>query len=450
MIAVQALLNNVLVLDGPSMDPLPPDPDSAEMLPKQARYAITSDRTADYCAAAVIAVLAFAISPVAIRLLTGRAELNFRPFLLSVAFDLFLLLVAGAVLARGRLLRLFFPLIACMLPVVLLAGLETLAGAIHLSDRVAMFQDLSTIKRGSDWGPGQSHLAPEQDGFAVYRPWSGNGVTINELGLRTAPPAAKSVGEHRIAVVGSSETWGFRLADSDTIPALLQAKLHSNGHSEISVYNFGIEDATLARGLALLRHFRKIYDIDQVVFVAGASDLYSAYFAIEGEPLDRSRTGSRIASFELYKTIERIRATWFEPSPDRLARFDARYSARPAGKSSGLVDGIVGANNYCTAAALRCDFVLQPLVLFRRPLSGTEAKIAQTYRRQYPRLDVLAAQTYREALELPLTGQIHDLTAVFDGSPGQFFVDEVHLNEGGNNGLVDRLLPIVTAKTPSK
>lgn len=264
----------------------------------------------------------------------GRTELGFRPLLLIVTFELFLLLVAGAVLARGRARRVFFAFIACTLPLVLLAALETLAGAVHLSDRVAMFQDMSTIKRGSNWGPGKNHIAPEQDGFVLYRPWSGNAVTINRLGLRTAPPSPKAPGEHRIAVVGSSETWGFRLADADTIPALLQAALHEDGHGEISVYNFGIEDATMARERALLRHFKDIYDIDQVLFVAGASDLYSEYFAIQGD-LHASRMDRRIAGFELYRTIERIRSTWFEPSPDRLARLDAQISARPAAKSSG-------------------------------------------------------------------------------------------------------------------
>ncbi len=432
------------------MDALRPDPAAAEMRPKQAPGAARSNRTVDYLAAALIAGLAFAVSPVAIRMLSGRSELSFRPWLLGVTFDLFLLLVAGAVLARGRARRFFFALIACTLPLVLLAALETLAGAVHLSDRVAVFQDLSTIKRGSDWGPGKNHLAAEKDGFVVYRPWSGNGVTINALGLRTALPAPKSPGEHRIAVVGSSETWGFRLADADTIPALLQAALRDHGHGEISVYNFGIEDATLARELALLRYFKDIYGIDQVVFVAGMSDLYSEYFAIQGAPLGRTRTGGRIASFELYRTIERMRSTWFEPSPQRLALFDARYAARPAGKSGRLADGIVSADAYCTEAGLRCDFVLQPLVLFRHTPGGTEPEIAQTYRRQYPRLDVLASQIYRDALGLRLNGRVHDLTAVFDHSPGQFFIDEVHLNEAGNAALVDELLPIVTAKAPAK
>jgi len=181
------------------------------------------------------------------------------------------------------------------------------------------------------------------------------------------------------------------------------------------------------------------------------SDLYSEYFAIQGAPLGRTRTGGRIASFELYRTIERMRSTWFEPSPQRLALFDARYAARPAGKSSRLADGMVSADAYCTEAGLRCDFV--PAAIGTVPShAGRKPKpeIAQTYRRQYPRLDVLASQIYRDALGLRLNGRVHDLTAVFDHSPGQFFIDEVHLNEAGKRGLVDELLPIVTAKAPAK
>src|SRR5450631_3428920 len=102
MIPVHSFLNNVPGPNRLSMDALPPDPAASEMRPKQAPNAATSNRTVDYFTAVIMAGLAFAISPFAIRLLTGRSELGFRAFLLSVTFDLFLLLVAGAVLARGR------------------------------------------------------------------------------------------------------------------------------------------------------------------------------------------------------------------------------------------------------------------------------------------------------------------------------------------------------------
>ena len=430
------------------MDTPPPNPRSSETSPKRVSYAASSNRAVEYYVAAAIVTWAIAISPVAIRLMTGRAELNFRPLLLSVIFDLFLLLVAGALLGRGRLRRFFFHLIAWTFPFVVLAGLETIAGAVHLSDHVSLFQDLSTIKRGSNWGPGARHLAPEKDGFAVYRPWSGNGVTINEFGLRTPPPTPRSPGEHRIAVVGSSETWGSRLADADTIPALLQAALRRNGHNEISVYNFGIEDANLARELALLKHFKDIYRIDQVVFLIGGGDVFAEYLDIEGQSLGFTQARKRIASFELYKAIQRIEATWFETSA-RLVRFDTRYRARSIDKRNRLVDGIVAANNYCKAAALRCDFVLQPLIGMRRSLIGSEVQLAQTYGRLYPRFDVLAAEMYRDALNLGLTGQIHDLTIVFDNSSEQYYFDGGHVNEAGNMAIVDALLPIAMAVLPA-
>src|SRR6266851_5780793 len=103
--------------------------------------------------------------------------------------------------------------------------------------------------------------------FFLYRPWQGNGVTINDLGLRTALPGPKLPGERRIAITGGSVTWGFGLADADTIPSILQTTLRHNGHDEISVYNFGIEGANITKETALLKHFKEIYGIDQVVFL---------------------------------------------------------------------------------------------------------------------------------------------------------------------------------------
>jgi hypothetical protein len=424
------------------MDAPPPDGVAAEVAPEQVSSTAPSGRAVEYCVVAAIFALAVAVSPVTIRLLAGH--LNFRSLLLSATFDVFLLLVTGAMLAQGRLRRLFFHLLAWALPIALLAGLETIARAIHLADRVSISQDLSTIERGSNWGPGASHFAPEKDSFVVYRPWSGNGVTINELGLRTAPPTPKLPGQHHIAVSGGSNVWGFRIADDDTIPAMLQAALRRNGHNEISVYNFGIEDANMARELALLRHFKDIYGIDQVIFLTGGADVLGEYFAIKGQPLGASP--DRIASFELYRTIDRIRTTWFDPSPDRLARIE--QSLFRVAKSNRLTEGILAADDYCRSAALRCDFVLMPLLPVRQPKVGTETRLAQTYARLYPGLDVLARQMYRSALDLGLAGQIHDISAVFDSRPQQVFLDVGHNNETGHAAIADALLPL-TAPTPS-
>ncbi len=430
------LLNKIPNLNGAPIDTPSPGSGAAGAVSRQTA---ASNRVVEYGIATAVIALAAIVSPVAIRLMTGRIELNFRLLLLSAIFDLFLLLVAGALLARGRWRRLFFYLIAWVLPFALLAGLETMAGVVRLADHISIVQDLSTIKRGSNWGPGASHFAPEKDGFTVYRQWSGNGVTINELGLRTRSPTAKSPGERRIAMSGGSNVRGFRLADADTIPALLQAALRRNGHGEISVYNFGIEDANMAKELALLKHFKDIYGIDQVVFVTGGADVLREYFAIQGQSVGASP--DRITSFELYRAISLIRTTWFAPSLDRLARIDQSLSR--VAKTNRLTEGMKTANSYCRAAALRCDFVLMPLLATRQSPVGTEAILAQAHGRMYPGLDLLTRQMYRSALDLGLAGQVHDLSAVFDGNPKQVYVDLGHNNEEGHAMIANALLSIV-------
>lgn len=404
--------------------------------------AVYGSRLAEFFGAGALAVLAIAISPLALPLLTGRPELSFRASLLSVTFGIFLLLLAAGLVTRGRARQIAFHLIAWSLPLVALAGIELLAGALRLSDRVALFQDYSTIKRGNNWGPGALHLEPERDGFAVYRPWSGNGVTVNALGLRTSLPQPKRAGGWRVAVVGGSETFGFRLADDDTIPALLQAALRRAGHPEITVYNFGIEDATLAKQLALLRHFRDTYDLDQALFIMGGGDVYRQYFSLVGAPLEASGFGRRLATFELYKTVDRIRRTWFDPAPAVLAQLDARLAANTG--TNQLTDGIKGADTYCQEARLRCDFVLQPLIQTRGSLVGSEPRLARTYNRLYPRLGVLAERMYREARALDLKGRVHDLTRIFDANAEQVFIDGGHNNEMGHQIFADALAPIVS------
>jgi hypothetical protein len=54
----------------------------------------------DYATTAVIAVLAVAVSPVTIRLVTGRADLSLRINIVSIALVTFLLIILCALLTR--------------------------------------------------------------------------------------------------------------------------------------------------------------------------------------------------------------------------------------------------------------------------------------------------------------------------------------------------------------
>ena len=225
--------------------------------------------------ALAFAVLSLLISPIGIKLITGREDLTFRVSLLGLCFAAFLLVLAIAIASIGRLRQLMFYVFVIMLPVIFFAVLETAAIALHLADRVALAEDNSVYERRGRW---PAHLMSDArmfntDGLRLYRPWQGDGVVINDLGLRTQRPQTKQAGEWRIAITGGSTAWGWRVGDEDTIAAQLARALQRHGYKNVSVYNFGIEGAELKSELALLKRFKEIYAIDQAIFYTGGNNV---------------------------------------------------------------------------------------------------------------------------------------------------------------------------------
>jgi lysophospholipase L1-like esterase len=399
-------------------------------------------RVADYAAAVAIAALAVAINPLVILLVTGRPDLSLRVNVVGITFDAFLVAILCALLTRGRARELFFHLVAWTFPLVLLAGLEGAALSLRLADRIALLEDTSLLLHRNRWVASESRWAMTPEGFRLYRPWVGDGIVINDLGLRTAPPKPKAPGDWHVAVTGGSAVWGWRILDADTIPVRLQEALHQQGHTNVSVYNFGIEGATVAQELALLKHFRDIYGIDQVVFYTGANDVFSSYL---GAASPWQRTGpfwDALSTFELIRAVERIATTWREPSAERLAQLDELVLPQIL-RNSSLRKGVVAATDYCRTVMIRCDVVPQPFLLRRKSPTGSEVAIAQTLKRVYPRLDVLSSQLYRDAAAAAPADQIQDFSSVFDQTVQQVFVDSTHLTETGNELVAARLGPII-------
>src|SRR5262245_62908736 len=356
----------------------------------------SSRRIADFAIAGLIVALAVTLSPIGIRLMTGRLDLSPRIMVLSLTFCAFLLVLAAAVPSRGRLKVLMFYLLTLSLPLVLLAAIETAAIAFHLADRFAPLEDMSTLVNRSGW---PAHLMSagrkiERDGLQLYRPWQGHGITINELGLRTAPPTPKRRGEWRIAITGGSVAFGWRVRDADTIPVQVQEQIHERGLSNVTVYNFGIDSAVVADELALLKRFRTVYDIDQVIFLTGTNDVTLNYMGVATPPDGFSGLIVGVNAFELVKFIGRLRAS--QGSSVLLQKLDNELLPGVARRNS-LLDGLIAADEYCRVSALRCDFVLQPVLLSRRTPVGPEIKLARTLREIYPRYDALFSTMYRTA-----------------------------------------------------
>jgi lysophospholipase L1-like esterase len=261
--------------------------------------------------------------------------------------------------------------------------------------------------------------------------------------LRTALPTPKRPGEWHIAVTGGSAVWGWRVRDANTIPVQLQNILRHGGHPNVSVYNFGIEGATLKAELALLERFRETYSIDQVLFYTGGNNAIDAYISRV-----RNRSGpwnSELATFELVKALVRFQAVHSEPSPQTLHWLDTEVLAA-ALKNNTLRREMAAAVDYCRRTALHCDFALQPMLLQRKVLSGTDAAMARAFRRVYPRFGELTERLYQEALADGPTGHVFDLTAIFDKSAQPVFQDLIHLNEAGNHIAAEQIAPIVAAR----
>jgi hypothetical protein len=85
-----------------------------------------------------------------------------------------------------------------------------------------------------------------RDGVMLYKPFRGDGIVINEDGLRTKSPTLKQWGEWRLAVTGGSAVRGPYVLEVDAIPLQLQQLLDRRGHHDISVNNFGIEAIDIA------------------------------------------------------------------------------------------------------------------------------------------------------------------------------------------------------------
>lgn len=405
-------------------------------------------RLGDYILAAALAVVALVASPPGIESITGRTDLSFRVTLISLCFTVFLALLTAAVLAQRKLRRILFYVLACAFPLAVLSALEAVAVSVHLADIVAPLEDTSLLANKAPWPKhllSNSSYYTTAEGFVLYRPWQGGGVSFNALGLRTAMPMPKTPGEWRVAVTGGSAAWGWQVVDADTIPVRLQESLRRDGHANVTVYNFAIGGATLKQELALLKHFRDAYAIDQVLFYTGGNDAYLSY-------LDATNTGraawiGSISVLETVKTAARLQAMWSEPSPQMLRHLDDDVLPAALRKNS-LREGIAAAADYCRAANLRCDFVLQPMMFERKSHSGAEAAMARTLARVYPRLDVFTARMFGEALASGPAGHTFDLAHIFDGASQPYFLDFVHLTEAGNRIVAEHVAKIVAARLP--
>ena len=402
-----------------------------------------------------LAGIALAVSPLGLRIATGRLDFNLRIEVLSLTLAIFLLIWSGAFLSSGRARRAFFYLILWSFPLALLAAVEAGAVAVRLSEWIAPTEDKSILNEKDHSSPPYLMSAgrfTRQDGVVLYKPWRGDGIAINEVGLRTKSPTPKQLGEWRIAVTGASTVWGAYVLDVDTIPVQLQQLLDRSGHHDISVYNFGIEAIDIAGELAVLRRFRELYSIDQVIFYTGGNDATRSYLTAitppETRPPPLLDDGNPL---ELIKVIRALQAKFIKPSEGFLAHVDAEVLPNLQQNNS-LIKGMAEARSYCRQQRLQCEFVLQPMLLLRKNPVGPEITLARSIKQLEPRWDVVLQTIYQAARNSGT--DVHDFSNIFDESTQPLFVDAIHVNEPANRIIAEHLATIAASRkdagTPSR
>ena len=408
----------------------------------------TQSRAVEIGMAIGLAGIALAVSPVGLRIATGRLDLNLRMEVLSLTLAVFLLIWSGAFGSYGRARRAFFYLIVWSFPLALLAVVEAGAVAVRLSEWITPTQDKS-ILNDRRWPPylmsGARFVPQGQDRIhMLYKPWRGDGIDINEVGLRTKSPTPKQSGEWRIAVTGGSAVWGAYVLDVDTIPVQLQQLLDRSGHHDISVYNFGIEAIEITDELTLLRRFRELYSINQVIFYTGGNDATQSYLNAITPPEARpARLLDSGTSFELIKVIRALQAKFIKPSEGFLAHLDAEVLPKLRQNNS-LIIGMAEARTYCRQERLQCEFVLQPMLLLRKNPVGPEIALARSIKQLEPRWDVALEMIYHAARNSG--ADVHDFSNIFDGSTQPVFIDAIHVNELANRIIAERLATIVAGR----
>jgi lysophospholipase L1-like esterase len=408
---------------------------------------VRTNRFVDYLVAALLAVLVFMVSPVGLMLTKGHAGLTTREITMTLALDAFLISWIGAIVAQGRCRRFFFHLVVWTFPLLLFDGLETLARSTHMAERIMPVTDESGLVNKSRlpaYFSDETRWMATSPGWRVYKPWNSGGVFVNDLGLRTAAPTPKAADEWRVAISGGSTVWGWRVLDADTIPVILQ-RLVQHAPRKITVYNFGIEGATLEAELLTLQRFRETYALDQVLFYTGSNDVLKSYSTATG---GRRKFEEFVASpFELGKAAKAVSAVIHGVDASDRARFENEIM-RPVMQDNPLRRSVIAAERYCRDTELECSVALQPTLVTRRNHPGGEARIARTYDLLVPGMAMLTNEMYRDAIAAVTDGRIYDLTDVFDDQPRPFFTDHVHLTEDGNRVVAAALAPLLLKNVP--
>ena len=303
----------------------------------------------------------------------------------------------------------------------------------------------------------QEFAASDETQYAPYVIWRGSSydgqlITVNAEGLRETPGAACDADAVRVFTFGGSTMWGHGVADTETIPAYLQAGLAAQLDTPICVINFGQKAFVSTQGLIELTHQLQADNVpDIVIFYDGINDI--------GATLTNGNAQGHLQMDEIALKLEhpflhnlrdtntlRLLAHWH--APNSLPTLDDNTRAQLANE---LVQTYLETYRIVGALAetyqFEYYFFWQPYIsVHPKPFTPAEQVL---FDQVLPPVNALTQTVYSKIATLispdPGYAQLHDLSPLFETTPTRVWLDTVHLNANGNalvaEGMLNTLLP---------
>lgn len=276
--------------------------------------------------------------------------------------------------------------------------------------------------------------------------YANKGERLNELGYRgKAPSAYKAPGEFRIFLLGGSTV----LLGNPTLAKLIEDEFHRNGHSNITVFNFGVISSV--SGMELSRIIFEIVDLkpDLVIMYGGGNDfMHPAFYDPRpGYPFNFMVYASNPileSDIKKYPTTTMLlygsnMMRNFFPDyflkkfvPIKQLREESKWKTEPWTDEIvfDYVNNLRKAAKICQAFDSKFIAFLQPLVYFKEPLSPEEKVFLGEDRGAY----LYMRDRVKSYVQLPTQSSLElvDLSQIFNGKTDRAFSDPIHLIQAKN------------------
>ena len=252
----------------------------------------------------------------------------------------------------------------------------------------------------------------------------------------------------RVHVFGGSTVFSAEVPDAMTIPSYLQRLLNQRTGGLYEVINHGVPSMNSYQQWILLKRADLSPD-DVVVFYDGVNDvIYNVFYGYrkglrgnspvlhQRETFFATRALPFLDGLHL-KNLARALSIYSEKSIPENVGSEVELLDRAKTASSDRYEHLVAASNYVREQGARFHHFLQPNLFFLDRDSAYIRELKENYKLTNPGME--AAFSIAHPLFMELTEGLRDagvntmdLTAVFNASPDEVYLDFCHVNEVAN------------------